>query len=243
MRDSADRVGDWDDLTQEDRQALAKQFSAHADPRKFDWNWREINFNRVALVNYVVSRLPRDASYLEIGCARNVLFDAVPLADKTGVDPVAGGTERMTSDAFFETNAKLFDFVWIDGLHEYQQVHRDLENSLRFMKPGGWIGLHDLLPRHWKEEHMPRISAGWTGDVWKVAFEIMRTHGLDFRIVFIDHGVGLVKVAPDHAPLADLRDELAEARFGYLYENVSELPLRSWDEAIAWIESFSPGAR
>ena len=54
------------------------KFSSHAHPKKFDWKWREKGFNRIALVNYLVSKTGGlKSNYLEIGCDSNVLFDAV----------------------------------------------------------------------------------------------------------------------------------------------------------------------
>ena len=46
-----------------------------------------------------------------------------------GVDPMSGGTHRMTSDEFFRRNREQwhykFDLVFIDGLHEVSRVwHR-----------------------------------------------------------------------------------------------------------------------
>ncbi|MFW6028294.1 MAG: hypothetical protein ACOC9Q_02085 [bacterium] len=96
--------------------------------------------------------------------------------------------------------------------------------------------MHDLLPRDWKEEHVPRINAGWTGNVWKVAMEIAATPGLDFRIILIDHGVGLFRVERGAVPLMDMSDELHDKRFGYLYENIDALPLVDWGDALKWID-------
>ena len=53
----------------------------------------------------------------------------------------------MTSDEFFELNNEKFDFVFVDGL-EHDQVRRDVENALRCLNPGGYIALHDMLPRN-----------------------------------------------------------------------------------------------
>lgn len=39
-----------------------------------------------------------------------------------------------------------FDFVWIDGDHSYEQVKRDIQNYLPFVKKGGFIGGHDFGP-------------------------------------------------------------------------------------------------
>jgi SAM-dependent methyltransferase len=227
---------EWSQTTPPERAALAKHFNGNAYPHSFEWNWKQINYNRMALVTYVTSRIP-DCAYLEIGCDQNALFDAVSALDKTGVDPGRGGTIRKTSDDFFAVNTKKFDFVWVDGLHEYRQVHRDVANSIAALKPGGFIALHDMLPMNWKLEHMPRMNLGWTGDVWKVAFEIAATKGLDFKLVTIDHGCGIFQVNDPSAQLVDLNDTIADKKFGYLYENINKLPTATWDETKAWIDA------
>lgn len=232
----------WAKTTPVEREMLAKHFEDHAYTQKFDWNWKDYNFNRMSLVTYVTSQI-RDCAYLEIGCDQNALFDAVGALDKTGVDPGRGGTHRQTSDDFFAENKKKFDFIWVDGLHEYRQVHRDVSNSIAALKPGGFIALHDLLPTNWKLEHMPRMNLGWTGDVWKVAFEIAATEGLDFRLVTIDHGCGIFRVTDPNAKLVDMNDEIAHQRFGYLYENIGDLPTATWEEAKSWIDAALMGTK
>ena len=66
---------EWSQTTPPERAALAKHFNGNAYPRSFEWNWKQINYNRMALVTYVTSRIP-DCKYLEIGCDQNALFDA-----------------------------------------------------------------------------------------------------------------------------------------------------------------------
>lgn len=216
----------------------ASRWSHHSDPRSLDWRWEAIHYNRIALVNLLLSKFD-DPSYLEIGCASNGLFDSVPARDKIGVDPVSGGTVRDTSDNFFEANHAEFDVVFIDGLHTYEQCRRDVVNSLRCLKNGGWIALHDMLPRDWIEHHVPIISKGtvWTGDVWKVAFELLQTEGLEFKILKIDHGVGVVRVVDPGATLKDLRSELRDKEFSYYYDNLNKLPITEWDDAQSWLRS------
>ena len=102
----------------------------------FDWNWKDIRYNRIALVNLLcASKL--GGNYLEIGCQCNICFDAVPMMNKIGVDPQSGGTHREYSDDFFVSNTTYFDVIFIDGLHVYDQVRRDVVNSINFLKPGG----------------------------------------------------------------------------------------------------------
>ncbi len=109
----------------------------------------KVNFNRIALVNLLVSK-KSDCAYLEIGCATNDLFNAVPALNKIGVDPQAGGTVRKTSDDFFLANETNFDVVFIDGLHTYDQVRKDVVNSIKFLNPGGWIRFTRYLPGNWR---------------------------------------------------------------------------------------------
>ena len=196
---------------------LIRRHAANRSAVVFDHDWRAIPYTRAALVNRLLADRP-DGRYLEIGCAGDELFNAVMAADKVGVDPVRGGTHRMTSDVYFALNPDArFDVIFIDGLHLYDQVRRDLVNALARIEPDGWIALHDSFPRDWLEEHVPQIvTSGWTGDGWKVAFELLETEGVEFRLVAIDHGVLVVKplVPTAGMRLADKRRvELEPARF------------------------------
>jgi hypothetical protein len=201
-----------------------------------DYDWGAIHFDRKAVVNLLLADRP-DGAYLEIGCADNALFDAVMARRKVGVDPRQGGTHRMTSDAFFSAHAgERFDVVFVDGLHLYDQVRRDLDGALSVLEPGGWIAFHDMLPRDWLEEHVPQIrTRGWTGDGWKMAFELLASPDVAFRLLAIDHGVLVVKPLRDKPRIPDLSATLASERFGYLYRNFALLPVVGYEEAADWI--------
>jgi SAM-dependent methyltransferase len=217
---------------------LKRRYRANRTPHTLNYDWAAIRYNRISIVNLLFSGKP-DGDYLEIGCASNLLFDAVMAARKVGVDPVSGGTHRQTSDDFFAQNrGARFDVVFIDGLHHYDQVRRDLVNALSVVRRGGWIALHDMLPRDWVEEHVPQLStSGWTGDGWKVAFELAASPDVDFRLLALDHGVGVLRVLAEKPRLADLRADLAPRRFSYFHEHFAQLPVLSYDEGRAWIEA------
>jgi cephalosporin hydroxylase len=54
---------------------------------------------------------------------------------------------RKTSDEAIKDLIGLeFDFVYIDGLHTYEQVLIDIENYSKIVKVGGFIGGHDYHP-------------------------------------------------------------------------------------------------
>ena len=213
------------------------KWSAYSSDIVLPWNWEKINYNRVAVVNILVGRY-QDPSYLEIGCASDTLYNSVPCAQKIGVDPMSGGNVRMTSDDFFKVNKSSFDVIFIDGLHTYEQVRSDVINSIATLRDGGWIALHDMLPRNWIEQHVPLISRdSWTGDVWKIGFELAKTEGIEFKILQVDHGVGVIKLINKRVTLYDLRGELEDKKFSYLCENLDKLPITSWEEAQSWLRA------
>lgn len=224
-------------LNAEGRQRLLEKYAHAACEPSIALDWRAIPYNRVALVNQLVARLGPACRYLEIGCDEDLLFAAIPLDFKIGVDPVRGGNRRVTSDAFFERNTVPFDVIFLDGLHTYDQLHRDVENALKWLRPGGFIAIHDLVPRNWKEAHVPRLNMAWTGDVWKVGVELARTEGLDFCLVLIDHGIGVIR-RPDKAPLpplCDRRAELADAGFADFHKMFADLPTLDWAGWQDWL--------
>jgi len=206
-------------------------------PHSFEFNWSDTHFNRIALINLLLSKYSKP-SYLEIGCASNSLFDSLPIVNKIGVDPHLGGNRRMTSNEFFKINTKIYDVVFIDGLHTYEQVRQDLTNALKVTKAGGWIAIHDMLPKDWIECHIPIISTGsWTGDVWKLGFELTNSKIFDFKIIKIDMGIGLIKVTDRNLRLKNDMPELKVANFEYLYMNFDKLPVIEWDKAKKWIDN------
>jgi SAM-dependent methyltransferase len=137
-------------------------------------------------------------SYLEIGIASGSNFREVLIASKTGVDPdpAAQGTRCMTSDQFFAQNRRHFDLIFIDGLHERPQVDRDLQNSLKVLRGGGSIVLHDCNPISEEMQTVPQPlpKAAWTGDVWK-SIALLRMHRpeLSVWVVDTDWGCGIVQ--------------------------------------------------
>ena len=193
-------------------------------------------YNRIAFVNKSVSKF-KNCNYLEIGVADNFTFNSVPLPleNKVGVDPSAGGTHRMTSDEFFLQNEKKFDVIFIDGLHTYEQCQKDCLNSLKFVNDNGIIIFHDFLPKNYLEEKVPRKQASWTGDIWKVAVELSNSENMNFKIINIDYGIGILK--PGKNAKYQKMPELKNMRFDdFLNKFYNKLPLINSEEAIKFIQ-------
>jgi len=131
--------------------------------------------------------------YLEIGCFKDELFSKIKCDIKIGVDPVSGGTIRETSDNFFNNyKGDKFDCIFIDGLHKYEQVKRDIFNSLKFLNINGIILLHDCLPSNVYEQAVPRCQHKWNGDVWKAIVELRTLSNYDTYTCYADHGIGVI---------------------------------------------------
>jgi hypothetical protein len=127
--------------------------------KKIDFNFPD-NLKRWDLIKEIINK-KNYKSYLEIGCDDDQLFSKINIEFKFGVDPVSGGNIRCTSDIFFENNNKNFDIIFIDGLHEYEQVKKDILNSLKFLNKDGIILLHDCLPSEMSLQAVPRYRHKW----------------------------------------------------------------------------------
>ncbi len=158
----------------------------------------KINFNfdekpkRWELINCIIKKNNYE-DYLEIGCFDDDCFKNIKIANKIGVDPIKGGTIRKTSDDFFEENTDFFDIIFIDGLHEFDQVKKDILNSIKFLNNGGTILCHDTLPEQFLEQTVPYSIGTWVGDVWKAIVEFRTSKNLDICVCTIDHGVSVIK--------------------------------------------------
>ncbi|MDB9739500.1 class I SAM-dependent methyltransferase [Candidatus Pelagibacter sp.] len=180
-------------------------------------------YKRHAFINKAISKFI-DCKYLEIGVSNNDVFNSIPLQleNKFGVDPNKGGNFRMTSDQFFQRNPDLkFDVIFIDGLHEYEQCQKDCINSINQLNSSGIIIFHDFLPRSNFEQKVPRKQSSWSGDVWKVAVELINSEGVEFRIVNVDMGVGILKIKP-----------------GFKYKKINELKNQNFDDYIKHRKTF-----
>ena len=213
----------------------------NAHPKTFNWDWGSKGYTRIAFINALISNAKQwHTDYLEIGCCYDDVFKSVPVKNKVGVDPMMGGTHRMTSDDFFAQNNQTFDVMFIDGLHEYQQVRRDAINALDVLNKGGVIAFHDMLPSNWKEalpDYVPVLTNAWTGDVWKLAVELNHAKGLEFYIVDIDYGVGFIRKKSDKWSVPDMSDKLLNAKFDAFVEHVNKLPIIPFEDAMKKIQS------
>ena len=179
---------------------------------------------RTELLNCLVSRDELDR-YLEIGVDDHGNFRSVIAPVRHGVDP-RGATFSMTSDEFFASGRGCpeYDLVFIDGLHEQDQVLRDIENALDRLSARGRIVLHDANPpTAWHQRPHAEYQPGepWNGTVWKAAV-LTRVRHPELQLVTldVDWGCAVLTRHPQLEPVpdlpADLTWEVFEARRGEL---------------------------
>ena len=177
--------------------------------------------HRAEIIQWFI-KIKNYKSYLEIGCNSNEVFNIINCKKKIGVDPVSGGNRKMTSDKFFENNIEKFDCIFIDGLHEYAQVKRDIENSLNFLEPNGVILLHDCLPSNVYNQAIPRCENNWNGDVWKAFVEFRTKINLDMYTCLADQGIGVILRRENKNILNLSCKDFKRLKFAEYYKNNQE---------------------
>jgi glycosyltransferase involved in cell wall biosynthesis len=145
--------------------------------------------NRHEVINFLTKKTDK---YLEIGVEYGYTFNNTHFLNKVGVDPDPKCSnediKKCTSDTYFlekENKSKQrFDVIFIDGMHQSENVLRDFNNSVNVLSKGGFIFLDDILPLNYNEQlKIPRMhyyengilkyGEEWTGDVWKVVYHLL----------------------------------------------------------------------
>ena len=158
--------------------------------KRLTYDWKNYP-SRTQIIQKIINQ-QKYKSYLEIGCDNDENFSKIIIDNKTGIDPLKGGTLRMTSDKFFKKNNKNFDLIFLDGLHTYEQTIKDIDNSLRYLNINGVILIHDCLPTKIWNQIVPRIYGHWNGDVWKAIVHSRTYDHADTYTCVADHGIGII---------------------------------------------------
>jgi hypothetical protein len=139
--------------------------------------------------------------YLEIGVSKGATLSLAESGTTViGVDPAfrvsyslpgPAHLYRMTSDDFFSlpqlrdalTSHKV-NMGFIDGLHEYRQVLRDVYNLSAIADRNAVILVHDVLPPDAESGSATRSTVLWAGDVYKTLAHLStRTPDVYIRII------------------------------------------------------------
>jgi len=149
---------------------------------------------RAEIINSLISKY-NYKSYLEIGVGQLNNFLSIKVDLKHGIDPNVGTTFRMTSDEFFERNLpQKYDLIFVDGLHIFEQAHKDIINSLDILNDNGTIVVHDCNPLSEIVQRKERETDMWNGDVWKSILKLrVENPNISISTVDADHGCAVIQ--------------------------------------------------
>jgi hypothetical protein len=188
--------------------------------KKLNFEWHKYP-SRDQIIQEIINR-KNYKNYLEIGCDQDQLFSKIKIEKKIGVDPASGGTIRETSDNFFKKNNVKFDIIFIDGLHKYDQVKKDINNSLLFLNNNGVIFLHDCMPRSFMYQAIPRSRSAWNGDVWKNIVESRTKLEIDTYVIHADQGIGMILNRPNRKLLELDTNNFKKLKYKDFFYNYKE---------------------
>lgn len=185
-------------------------------------------------------------SYLEIGTQNpNGNFNQIEIKNKYSVEPFPPSGLNANDYSFVGTSDQYFDFIspdtkfdiiFIDGLHHYQQVLKDIENSLNHLSDNGTIVCHDCLPTTEKMQERDDHGGEWTGDVWKAIAKLrVETIDLDIKIVDTDYGCGIIRRGTNIPYITDKNYKT----YTFFNSNKQELMnVVSKEQFLQWINSL-----
>jgi SAM-dependent methyltransferase len=144
-----------------------------------------------------IHRLTNPQSYLEIGVRSGRSF-RLASCSRIGVDPAVapdadlGGGEyklfEISSDEFFRQKLQELDspdFVFIDGMHRFENVLRDFMNVEKISKSHTIVCIDDIFPNTQAQGLRERRSRVWAGDVWKIR-ECLQKYRPDLVLIALD---------------------------------------------------------
>ena len=128
------------------------------------------------LINDLITDLNYQ-SYLELGVSLGESWNRITCDKKIGVDNDINVTNKFdvvihsTTDDYFLNNNDKFDLIYIDALHEKNQVYKDFKNSFNVLNDSGVIIFHDVNPFDISQTHFNN-----SGDVFELWIELAKTY-------------------------------------------------------------------
>lgn len=155
------------------------------------WSFDRVECERKYAVDPNPSKFPYQQQM-----SNGEMLDQFPVEDREKVSII----NKNTSDNYFKElpDWVKFDIIFIDGLHESQQVDRDIQNALKCLNPGGTIVMHDCNPSSYEMTTTGTASGEWTGDVYKSFIKARVRLAIQAYTVDTDYGVGIIRpIIPD----------------------------------------------
>jgi len=158
---------------------------------------RAYEFKRWDAINFV-SNARGYKVYLELGVEQAITFKRVGCAEKFAVESGAHAVRgnvcySMETDDFFGKHGsdRRYDIIFVDASDEFDQVLRDIYNSLLVLNDHGVILINGCMPDH-VEGHRA---------MWRPFLHFCQLATVDCCLGDFDQGVGFILKRPTRTPL------------------------------------------
>ena len=91
---------------------------------------------------------------------------------------------KAQQKAQFIAQKRQNDIAKANAIRRYATEQLKIRQTIAKSSEKGFIVIHDLLPRNWLEEHVPRFSSTWCGDIWNISFDLLKTENIKFELLF-----------------------------------------------------------
>ena len=168
--------------------------------------------DRVEVINFILKRLNRVTSYLELGANDlDTVFYKVNSFQKISVGYEEATSKnnplyKMENDHFFNSlrdnqilhSDKKWDLIFINGFHLAGSLYSYVLSALDFIKEDGFIIIQGCNPptewhaREKGEYHLSPARFSWYGTAWKAFLKLRQSKTLFSCCVDVDTGIGII---------------------------------------------------
>jgi hypothetical protein len=186
-------------------------------------------WNKADLINHI-ARLRGYRTYLEIcndhsgfrfgeidravlPTRHRLVYQCAPgYSDGQPIDFSAGGLDSSECIRAIRAQNLLYDIILVDPWHEYATSFRDLNDAMTLLTQHGTVVVHDCRPPSEDHIKMPFVEGfEWSGVTYRAFLDFVVQRSLDYRLVDIDFGCGVIRNRTDVAAPSEPRRELLKA--------------------------------
>ena len=91
---------------------------------------------------------------------------------------------KNTSNSFFKINKKEYDFIYVDGSHEFDDVVHDAKKSFKYLKKGGIIIFDDFMWENYAQKKLP----------FHAIMKFLDKNNHKLKILYVDYQIIIMKI-------------------------------------------------
>jgi hypothetical protein len=186
-------------------------------------------WNKADLINQI-ARLRGYRSYLEIcndhsgfrfgeidravlPTRHRLVYQCAPgYCDGQPIDFSTRGLDSTECIRAIRAQNLLYDIILVDPWHAYATSFRDLNDAMTLLSEHGTVVVHDCRPPSKDHIKMPFVEGfEWSGVTYRAFLDFVVQRSLDYRLIDIDFGCGVIRTRTDLAAPSEKRRELLKA--------------------------------